>query len=477
MKKKLVLWGANESDEKVLIAIELLESDDAVKVYSFNQEIATEQFYKDLMDKWRNGEEMAFPEGSIIYDRPLSLTESILPDELKVDRTDLINRAKTEWQFVVLSSKLYSMYKSELEDLSEKVKGLSNFESSVWEELKGFWSKVQTQSRDRNLFREHANQLREETNGLFDSLKEMRKKLDQEFKSKSAESREQFMDTLKNIQEKVDKGLGLSPIFQELKDIQNKFKDAPFTREDRRKVWDKLDGAFKTVKEKRFGSRDGDGSGSALQRIEKRYQGLLSAIQKMENSIKRDKSDIEYQDRIITQTDGQLEQQIRQAKIKMINERIQSKELKLIDMVETKTKLDSKIESLKKKQEKEKEQERIKEMKEQVKDRIAKDIQEKSKKLESDEKVQKAAASIQETKQTEVVEEQKATEPTVTEEEVVSTEEENSEEGNDSLLGAIGTAIGESLEDVVDTVKAVAEVVGDKIEEKIEEITNSDEEE
>jgi DNA repair exonuclease SbcCD ATPase subunit len=478
MKKKLVLWGANESDEKVLIAVELLESDDAVKVYSFNQDIATEQFYKDLMDKWRNDEEMSFPDGAITYNRPLSLTESILPDELKVDRTDLINRAKTEWQFVVLSSKLYSMYKSELEDLSEKVKGLSDFENSVWEELKGFWSKVQTQSRDRNLFREHANQLRDETNKLFESLKEMRKKLDQEFKSKSTESREHFMETLKDIQEKVDKGLGLSPLFQELKDIQKKFKDAPFTREDRRKVWDKLDNAFKTIKEKRFGSRDGDGSGSALQRVEKRYQGLMSAIKKMENSIKRDKSDIEYQDRIIGQTDGQLEQQIRQAKIKMINERIQSKELKLKDMIETKSKLDAKIESLKKKHEKEKEQEKIKEMKEQVKERIAKDIQEKSKELESDEKVQKAAATIQEIK--EPLKPEKPKEPVKPAEPIEpaqAKEETEKEENEESLLGAIGTALGESLEDIVDTVKAVAEVVGDKIEDKIEEVTNSDEEE
>ena len=465
MKKKLVLWGANETDEKVLIAIELLESEDAVKVYSFNQTIATEQFYKDLMDKWRNGEEMPFPEGVLTYDRPLSLTESILPDELKVDRTDLINRAKTEWQFVVLSSKLYSMYKSELEDLTEKVKGLSDFESGVWEELKGFWSKVQTQARDRNLFREHANQLRDETNQLFDSLKGMRKKLDQEFKTKSSETREQFLQNLKEIQDKIDKGLGLSPLFQELKDVQAKFKDAAFTREDRRKVWDKLDAAFKNVKEKRFGSRDGDGSSSALQRVEKRYQGLLSAIQKMENSIKRDKSDIEYQDRIITQTDGQLEQQIRQAKIKMINERIQSKEIKLKDMLDTKSKLEAKIESLKQKQAKAKEKEKIQEVQEQVKERIAKDIEEKSKALESDEKIQKAAASIQEEEQIK------------TESDAPIEEEKPAETEDDSLLGAIGTALGESLEDVVDTVKAVADVVGEKIEEKIEEIKHSGEEE
>jgi len=456
MKKKLVLWGIDEKDEKVLIAIELLEKEDSVKVYSFDVNIATEQFYKDLMDKWRNGETVEFPDSTKTFDRPLSLTESILPDELKVDRTDLVNRAKTEWQFVVLSTKLYSMYKSELEDLSEKVKGVSNFESGVWEELKGFWSKVQQQARDRNLFREHANQLREETNTLFDSLKEKRKKLDQEFKSKSADTKTQFMDMLSEVQEKIDKGLGLSPIFQELKDIQSKFKDASFTRDDRKKVWDKLDAAFKTVKEKRFGTKEGSNAGGALGRVEKRLKGLEAAIGKMESSIQRDKSDIEYQDRIITQTDGQLEQQIRQAKIKMINERISSKELKLKDMLETKSKLEQKISSLEKKQEQAKEKEKIAEVKEQVKQRIADDMEKKAKELESDETVQKAAAAIQEE------DEQEAP-------------KENIDENADSLLGAIGTALGESLEDVVDTVKAVADVVGDKIEEKIDEFKGEEE--
>ena len=39
MKKKLVLWGIDEKDEKVLIAIELLEKEDSVKVYSFDVNI------------------------------------------------------------------------------------------------------------------------------------------------------------------------------------------------------------------------------------------------------------------------------------------------------------------------------------------------------------------------------------------------------------------------------------------------------
>jgi len=101
------------------------------------------------MERWRSGSEIVFPEGHTTLERPLSITEDILPEEIKVDRTDLIIRAKTEWQFVILSSKLFSMYKSELEDITDKVKSLSGFESGVWEELKGFWTKVQQQSREK----------------------------------------------------------------------------------------------------------------------------------------------------------------------------------------------------------------------------------------------------------------------------------------------------------------------------------------
>ena len=164
MKRKIVLWGTNEKDEKILVALHLLDKEGKVNLYTFNENLATEEFYTSMLNQWREGAEVEFPEGHILIERPLSITEGILPDEIKVDRPDIITRAQTEWHFVVLSAKLYEMYISELEDLAETVEGLKQYDNKIWNEMRAFWSKVQEQVIEKNLLRDQASNLKNKTN-------------------------------------------------------------------------------------------------------------------------------------------------------------------------------------------------------------------------------------------------------------------------------------------------------------------------
>jgi hypothetical protein len=462
MKTKLVLWGANAQEERVLIALELLAKENKVKIMTFTESVATEEFSQKMMQEWRNGTPMEMPEPSTSEIRELAVSDSLLPEELKVERGDLIQRAQTEWHFVVLSSKLNEAYQAELDEIKEKIERLDNFDKNVWEGLKGFWNKVQTQVRDRNLFREHANSLRDNTNALFSRLKELRVKLDEDFQKKSKENVERFSDMLEAVEKKIGEGLSLQPIFDELKDLQRKFREADFTRDHRSKVWQRLDKAFKVVKERRFGATGDDRS--PMERLKRRYEGLLSAIEKMERSIQRDKDDLAFQDRKIASTDGQLEAQIRQAKIKMIEERIRSKDEKLGEMKTTKAELEKRMESQAQKEAKREERQRLEDAKRIASEKIAAQIKQKAEGRVGDEKIEKAldALGVEETPEAPAAEET----PPVVE----AAPEEAPPAEKDSMLEAVTTTVGESVEDMVDTVKAVAEVVSDKVEDAVEDL-------
>ena len=433
MRRKLVLWGTNEKEEKILVALELLEKQNEVDIYTFNEAEATESFYKELSENWTNDKEIEFPAHYHKIVRKLSVTDSILPDEIKVDKTDQINRAQTEWHFVVLSSKLYEMYKSELEELKEKVEKLTSFDQDVWSDLKSFWGKVQTQVNEKNLFREQGAALRDKTNHLFDKLKEYKKSLDEEFETQSKSFFDNFKQELTEIEEKIEKGFGLSPLFEDLKKIQAKVKDVKFTREDRTEIWNSIDVAFKKLKDKR-GSQAGSGAGSHVSRLESRYKGLIAAMQKMKRSIDLDKKDLDYQNKKVGESDGQLESLLRQAKINMIDERYKSKLEKYTDMEKTKVEIEQKLEKEKRRMAK---IEKVEEAKDIVKQKIASDISEQAKQFEpiSDD-LAKAASEISEAKK----------------------------KKGSSMLASLAESAENFMEDVVDSAKAIAEVVGDKLE-------------
>ncbi|HMO41296.1 MAG TPA: hypothetical protein PKC76_15605 [Saprospiraceae bacterium] len=457
MKPRLVLWGNDAQDERVLIALELRADDNKVTIYTFPENVVTEEFHQKMMDEWRIGNVLDFPEGFTESERPLAVTEDLLPADLRVERTDVVQRAQTEWHFTVLSTKLNEAYHAELSALKDRIEKLEAYDSSIWSELKGFWDKVQTQVRDRNLIREHSDTLRNATNELFAHMKNMRSKLDEQFEQVSEENYNRFMEMLAAVEQKVSEGLRLAPIFDELKDLQRKFRDAKFGREHRAKVWERLDAAFKMVKEKRFGAAAGSNDDkSPLDRLQRRYEGLISAIEKMERSIKRDRDDLNFQNRKIERTDGQLEAQLRQAKIKMIEERIRSKEEKLTEMTNTRADLEKKLQQ---QQAKEAERQKIAEAKRLAQEKIAQEMKEREESLkEEEDKLVKAAEQILG---------EKTESPTAPEEEAPATVETAAEAMPEA------TTLAEEVEEVVEE---VAETVEDVFEEAIEKIAEIAEE-
>lgn len=430
MKNKVVIWGTNAENEKVLIALELKAEANKVILYTFPEAIATDDFVNKMMNDWRDGKEVELPEGHTTLERELSVTESLLPDDLKVERGDIIQRAQTEWHFAVLSAKLHAAYQQELSEFKEKVQSLSAYDNKVWDGLKAFWDKVQVQSRERNLFREHADNLRDNINLLFEDMKSMRSRMQGEFISASQGVYDEFTKVLDEVDAKIAAGSSkLGSIFEELKQIQRRYRDARLSNEHRNQLWDRIDGAFKKAKERKFGPSANEGS--AAERHERRLGGLMEAVKRMEGSIRRDEEELNFQRKKISASEGQLEAQIRMAKIKMIEERLTSKREKLAEMDKTRSDVERQASSAKEKEErraeKEAEKQKIEAAKETVKSEIAAGIKTKK-------------------------------------------------EEEDSLFDAAATVLGDVLMDALDTAKAVASVAAEKAGEAFEKAVDKAEE-
>ncbi len=466
MKTKLVLWGSNATEEKILIAMQLRPEDNKVDIWTFPETVATDEFARQLLGDWRNDVEVAFPESATHLERELSMAESLLPEEIKVERGDIIQRAQTEWHFVVLSSKLNEVYQAELSELKAKVAGLTSFNNDAWGTLKSFWAKVQDQVRERNLLRGHADALRDDTNALFGKMKELRSALDDEFRQTSQAHHDKFMATLANLETRATEGTRLPALFDELKELQRSFREIKLTREHRSKIWERLDATFKVVKEKRFGPNANNES-SALDRLNRRYNGLLGAIDKMQKSINRDQDDLNFQQRKIDSSDGQLEAQIRQAKIKMTKERIRSKSEKLEEMLQTKADLEKRIAGQKDKESKRQKQGEIAAAKAAAKAKIASEIAA-SAIARDDSKLEKAAEAIV-AKKGPVAQKVAVAAPVVEKvEEEVASAPVVVEEVKETIVTTTETSTNSDLDDVVTSGAAVTIITNEMTEEQKE---------
>ncbi|OAV44524.1 hypothetical protein [Lewinella sp. 4G2] len=398
MRNRIAVWGRDAQEKRVLLTIELQVKENIVRIQTYPEKVVTDEVYKLFMEKWRKGQEAELPEPDRVVARELSVTEGLLPDDLKAEQTDMILRAQTEWHFHVLSAKLAENYKAELAEIEDRVERATEYSSDLWNQAKQFWQKVQGQLQDKTLLREQGNDIRKRVDTTFDTLKKMRDKLNEQYKEESTKQVAAFSGLLEKAEGSIQEGTHLNRVFNDLRDIQKKFHNVKFTREDRDAVYKRIDAAFKAVKEKRGQGGASSNSGGAVGRIESRLEGLKKAMDRMKSGIGRDKEDLKFEHRRIERTDGQLEKQIRQAKVVMIESRINSKQAKLDDMEKTKAQLEKKIEQEKKKAEKRAKKDAERAAAAAAKAKIAAEISEREVSPEEASKLAAAAAAIAEGK-------------------------------------------------------------------------------
>lgn len=512
MRNRIAVWGRDAQEKRVLITIELQVSDNIVRIQTYPEKVVSDDVFKSFMDKWRKNQEVELPEPDRVIARELSVSDGLLPEDLKAEQTDMILRAQTEWHFHVLSDKLAQSYKSELAEIEDRIERATEYSSDLWNQAKNFWQKVQSQLEDKTLLREQGNDIRKRVDKSFEELKAMRDALNEKYKEESVKHVAKFNTLLDDAEKRIGEGTHLNKVFNDLRDIQKKFHNVKFTKEDRDAIYSRIDAAFKEVKEKR-GQGGGGNADRNAGRTNARLDGLMKAMDRMRSGIGRDENDLKFELRRIEKTDGQLEKQIRQAKVVMIESRIASKQLKLDDMIKTKEQLESKMEQEKAKAEKQAKKAAERAAADAAKAKIAAEMATRVVTPEEQAKLEAAAAAIAEGK--EKKKKGGRTKPEdrtpdnvenmiafseVTEGEAPVAEPTMAEKAGDFIAGAITTAgaaadkvtseggfldqlgdvlsaasesISETLEDVTDTVKAVAQVAGKKLDHAADQVEDA----
>ncbi len=346
MRDRFVTWGTRNG-ERSLFTFEL----DAEEAQIIRRVVppadSTEELLQTILNAWNNHTTVTYPAGTERELVELTASGTIVPPGGDVDDKVRVASAEREWPFDVVSARLRKQFRGELEELADVIHGLEKFEDAVFERLKGAWNKVQTELNNKVLRYEHSHDLRKLSDELFEKIKILRRGKEKEVRSKSKELKKDIRADLKKAQTKLEEQKDLRALFKELQRIQERVNKAPLAREDRNALRRNLDELFKATKSE-ITATEADASFLTQQRsrLEKRLAGLEHAIKRMKHSVHRDNQDMFYENRRIERAGNQLAEQLGAAKMQMLQERADSKQAKLDDMLATEADLRKKLDKL-----------------------------------------------------------------------------------------------------------------------------------
>ncbi|MCW3124717.1 MAG: hypothetical protein JWO03_375 [Bacteroidetes bacterium] len=327
MQSRFITAGNLKDDVEVVLAYELRETEFRLDLYVIPRKALNKEAFEKLNTDWVNGQEFEFPEGTeLIY--PDINADSILPDNIKSDKTGEIRHKQNEWAVQLLTNKLWESYLIELENLKKRSVNLMSYDKSLFEDAKSYWERVLEHKKERNITQERLDKIKEDVNAIFEQLKSFRKTESAEFEKSSNTVRDQIVERLNQIKGRADEKANFKTLHDDIKALQHEFRGQRFLKSDENGVRKAYDDAFHYISEQR--------NKYFTDKYESRITGLKDVISKMEKGLDRDKKDLEYFSKKSESPRIQsLELQLLKVRLRQIKETIASKEDKLKDIQKT----------------------------------------------------------------------------------------------------------------------------------------------
>lgn len=331
MQSRFTATGVTTDDRQVILAYQLNEEAFQVNLHIVPRKSLNAEQIEALEKGWVEGGEFTFPEDAVAVVPNLN-NDTILPDDIRSEDTGKIRGKQNEWAYQLLTAKLWESYLHELDELKNKAAALTQYDRQLFDDAKSFWERVLEHRKERDISQDRLDKIKDDVNSVFEKLKTFKKTESAEFEAASAKVRDEAIAKLEDLRKRADDKANFKALLEEHKALQQESRKNRYTKADDAVVRKAFDSAYQYINEQR--------NHFFSDKTSSRIKGLTEVIQKMEQSLNRDKKDLEYLDKKTNSSNiKSLELQLLKVKGNMLKEAIASKEEKLKDIYATMEKL------------------------------------------------------------------------------------------------------------------------------------------
>ncbi|HOU46355.1 MAG TPA: hypothetical protein PLL99_01040 [Chitinophagales bacterium] len=357
MNTRLVLWGEIGTDRKALVALYLDEVAAKIHIYALPKEEVTKEIQDALFVEWKNGGEFSFPEDALHWEIDAN-SDSILPEEVKVDRVDIVLQSQHKWGKKLMSSKINQLLTDEVKLLEEKTAVLAEYEQAAWDRAKTQWEKIASYQKKNEISWEQTMVLKDKINTIFEALKAIKRINNENEDQANVALIKKYEKQIEELQSKLIYNDQWKYIFDELKKIQAELKDASLRWNHKRNIYNHINVVFDDLRKYRMTE--------VVSKTQDRILQLNKILKGLKDSIARDNESYQQQvEKMQHYTRGKLSVEELQQRFGNILERTKEKETKADGIQQTIVQLKAQIDK-EKRQHEEREQQRLKKEQEEL---------------------------------------------------------------------------------------------------------------
>lgn len=342
MNTRLVMWGEIATDRKALITFNLEEENAKIHIYAFPRENVTKEIQDALFVEWKNGGEFTFPDTAIHWEIDAN-SDTILPENMKVERLDTVLQSQHKWGKKLMSAKINQLLTDEVKLLEEKASVVAEYDQTLWDKAKTQWEKIASYQKKSEITWEQTAVLKDKINTVFEALKAVKRINSENDDQANAVLVKSYYKRIEDLQSKLIYNDQWKFIFEELKKIQAELKEATIRWNHKRNLYNQVNAIFDDLRKYRMTE--------VISKTKERINQLSKILDGLKDSIARDNENYLMQvEKMQHYTRGKLTTEELQTRFGFIIEKTKEKEVKVEGIKQTIAQLKNDIEKEKKQQ-------------------------------------------------------------------------------------------------------------------------------